>query len=594
MAGSATAVGDIIGGRYRIVDKAGEGGMSIVWDARDTKMNTRRAIKEVKKHSNDAQYRVNVNSLKQEAEMMKGLNHPLLPKIFDIIEEDNRLFVVMDYIEGLDLSQVLKRRVSAIPEELVIDWGIQLCEAMQYLHTSVIDETTGRPKCIVYRDMKPGNVKLLDDGTVRIFDFGIAREYSVEKSDDTMALGTRGYASPEAFKKGNQTDPRSDIYSLGVTLFHLVTGFGPIKFVDQPNLPPIRSINPSLSEGLEAIIIKCTQWNPDLRYQSCNEMRYDLEHYTEIGNDRRRELQKKVTIFKGLAIAGIACLVLGIGTMVGSTLLKGSSYDGLVEQAAAAVNSGESEQAEELYTQAISVDPGRADAYLGLVDAKEGAYASDGDFTQEEASAWNDIYKNNQGSLERLDSYAEICYDVGKLYFSQYSYGDELSQTSSSVTWFQRAIDAGAVAGSGFDSTDEALAEVYVTIGTFSQTVQASIQEGTEQEDYVNLWNALESGVGNETGSNLAQLSMYSLAYSTINSESLLPKFKGAGISESRVTSLLSEVYEKTRAIDSGSVPEKMQEDYEAIINGYESAQNKIEAVYNNSGSGNTGSGTRR
>ena len=127
--------------------------------------------------------------------------------------------------------------------------------------------------------MKPANVMLQPNGHIKLIDFGIAREYKEQNLADTISLGTKGYAAPEQFGGKGQTDPRTDIYCLGVTLYHLVTGKNPCE--PPYELYPIRHWNPDLSAGLESIILKCTQMNPQDRYHSCAELLYALQHYEE-------------------------------------------------------------------------------------------------------------------------------------------------------------------------------------------------------------------------------------------------------------------------------------------------------------------------
>ena len=184
----------------------------------------------------------------------------------------------MDYIEGNTLEKALKH-MGAQPQEYVIEWGIQLCEVLEYLHT--------RKTPIIYRDLKPGNIMLRPNGTITLIDFGIAREYKEAKAGDTSYLGTRGYAAPEQFGGMGQTDARTDIFCLGATLYHLVTGHNPSE--PPYEFYPIRYWNQQLSPGLEYIISKCVQSNPDDRYNSCAEVMYDLQNYRELEKGYKKE-----------------------------------------------------------------------------------------------------------------------------------------------------------------------------------------------------------------------------------------------------------------------------------------------------------------
>ena len=594
-----TQIGSVIDSKYRVIDQIGEGGMSVVWLVTDSRLNKQWAIKEIKKNARTETHKVIVDSLRAEANLMKGLDHPALPRIVDIIEDGDSLYVVMDFIQGDDLLSIMKNHRRVITEADVVDWGIQLCDALTYLHS----------KGIVYRDMKPGNIMLLSDGTVKIIDFGIAREYSPDKEDDTMPLGTRGYASPEAFKRGVQTTPVSDIYSLGVTLFHLVTGHGPMEYVDQPTLPPIRMINPALSEGLEYVIIKATQWAPAERYQSCNEMRYDLENLGNLTKEHRRKLERTMFLFKASAIAGAVCLVLGIGFMVGSNMVRGSSYDDIMLRASTASTEEQGENAsaaEQLYTQAIGIISDDITPYSDLVN---NVYKADSEFTTSEASRWARLFEQNRGAISGDEGYAKLCYDAGIDYFIYYAYGDELTRGSQAVSWFDAAIadyDARTSRNQACTMTaaERSTAQIYRTIGEFSQRLSRATQEGTEGESYAEYWDALEQGVANLSNSDavIVRLRLCDVVFEAINSPVYLAGFNRAGVSETRVNSLLDDVYGIAESLQAdASVNESTATLCDNIIDNYSAAANNVSSTYHNVGAqaanyssntGGTGSGS--
>lgn len=260
-------IGEIIDDKYEILVEVGHGGMSTVYLAIDKRLNKQWAVKEVKHKSQERIDEIVIQSAIDEANMIKRLDHPAIVRIVDIIDNNDALYIVEDYVEGETLSNILERD-GAQPQELVIKWMRQLCDALEYLHT--------RKPPIIYRDMKPDNVMLKPDGDIKIIDFGIAREYKENNIADTMALGTKGYAAPEQFGGQGQTDARTDIYCLGVTLYHLLTGHNPRN--PPYELYPIRYWNPQLSKGLEEIILKCTKLNPKDRYQSCAEIIQALDN----------------------------------------------------------------------------------------------------------------------------------------------------------------------------------------------------------------------------------------------------------------------------------------------------------------------------
>lgn len=357
-----TRVGTVLGGKYEILKKIGQGGMSIVYVAMDTRLNKQWAVKEIKQNPKQ-DTRTLLKGLQMEANILKMVDHPVLPRIVDIINYNGTVFVVMDYIEGRPLNEVLKLE-GAQPQEKVIEWAKDLCSALDYLHS--MDPP------IIYRDMKPSNIMLKPDGKVKLIDFGTAKEFDVESLADTTALGTRGYAAPEQFGDArgrgiHKTDARTDIYSLGATLYHVLTGKNPSEppYV----IKPIRDWDPSLSSGLEKIINKCTMPNPEDRYQSCTELIYDLEHYEELDDAFKRSCLKKMRSFLICAGLTVTFAAVAIGGYIGNEREKKLNYDNLINEGYADVVQGDYEGAAGLYVDAITqVDGSRNEAYLDLLD----------------------------------------------------------------------------------------------------------------------------------------------------------------------------------------------------------------------------------
>lgn len=257
-------IGKEIGGRYKLLKLVGRGGISEVYLAIDMRLNKTWAIKACRKIDCFA-----LTAVLSGATMMKQLNHEGLPMIVDIIDEEQYLFIVMEYVEGVTIDRII-REYGPQPEENVVEWAKQVCGILGYLHT------LNPPH--IHRDIKPANLMLTPAGKVKLIDFSIMNTYDPNKSFDEVALGTVGYASPEGFH--GQTDPRSDIYSLGVTMHEILTGVDP----KQPlyELKSISQVNPLLSKGLEYIISKCIELDPKNRYQSSFELNADLNQYKDL------------------------------------------------------------------------------------------------------------------------------------------------------------------------------------------------------------------------------------------------------------------------------------------------------------------------
>lgn len=264
-------VGDILENRYKILSLVGRGGSSYVFAATDERTNQIYAIKALRRDSN-LTFSIIMESLLTETNLLKRLDHPAIPRIIDVIEKMDIFYIVMEYVEG-DSLQKLLNEYGAMEESRVLDIARQLGSVLNYLHT--------QPSPIIYRDMKPANIMLKSDGKVKLLDYGTARRYKEHALSDTTCLGTVGYAAPEQFGGMGQTDARTDIYNLGVTLYHLVTNRNPAE--PPYEICPIRQVNPALSAGLEFIVQKCTQKDPQNRFQSAEELLHALDNIHKLG-----------------------------------------------------------------------------------------------------------------------------------------------------------------------------------------------------------------------------------------------------------------------------------------------------------------------
>lgn len=247
-------VGSLFDGRYKIIKILGEGGMSRVYLGENIKLGTLWAIKEIKK-TNDRKIDFYV-----EPNILKKLSHPALPRIFDIIESDEFLYIIVDYIEGDSLDKALINE-GKFDEKTVLGWTRQICDVLLYLHNL-------KPNPVIYRDMKPANIILTKEGCIKLIDFGIAREFKSDSDSDTVYIGTRGYAAPEQYGSG-QSSVTTDIYSLGVTMFRLITGK---SFCEYNARNETAGFPEGVSEQIWKIIKKCTRLNPENRYQSVQEI----------------------------------------------------------------------------------------------------------------------------------------------------------------------------------------------------------------------------------------------------------------------------------------------------------------------------------
>ncbi len=270
----------ILNHRYEIVRRIGGGGMGAVYLAKDRNLgDAPRAVKEmVESHLDPTQHEKAIGDFKRESLLLTSLEHPSIPTIYDYFYDEalGRFYLVMKYISGGDLASRMRAAVGGkIDEKTVTDWGMQVADVLDYLHS--------RPKPIIYRDLKPANLMIDGNtGRVMLIDFGIARWVSQQEKGVT-AVGTMGYAPPELFS--GRVVPASDVYSLGATMFHLLTAAdpqdNPLLIFDFSKNPRPRQINPAISTEMELILMRTVEYKPEDRYRTAGELRNELAHHLE-------------------------------------------------------------------------------------------------------------------------------------------------------------------------------------------------------------------------------------------------------------------------------------------------------------------------
>jgi len=259
-------------GRYRVARILGCGGMGAVYLAQDIRLaNKRVAVKQMVPDPTapPAEQAQAQQQFQLEASTLASLNHPNLPRVSDFFTEGGRHYLVMDYVDGETLEDILNRTPDFLPESQVLNWASQVCDVLSYLHS--------RQPPVIFRDLKPANIMVDRSGAVKLIDFGIARLFKPGKHTDTLRMGTMGYAPPEQYAGHGQTDTRSDIYSLGATLHHLLTGRDPTQHTPFTfDTAPPRSLNPAISPYIETAIMKAVAYDRAHRFQSASEMKQAL------------------------------------------------------------------------------------------------------------------------------------------------------------------------------------------------------------------------------------------------------------------------------------------------------------------------------
>lgn len=543
-----TEIGTVIDGKYEVLREIGRGGMSVVYLAMDTHLNKQWAVKEIRKKGSGKNDEVVVNSLLAEANMMKRLDHPSLPRIVDIIDNGVTIYVVMDYIEGESLDKILNE-YGAQSEERVIGWAKQLCDALGYLHSQ-------KPP-IIYRDMKPANVMLKPEGNIKIIDFGIAREYKEQNLADTTVLGTKGYAPPEQYS--GQTDARSDIFALGMTMHHLLTGIDPRN--GEP-YAPVRQWNPELSEGIEIIIDRCVEPAAENRYQSCSDLLYDLEHPELITRGFKKKQKRKLLSFIVSAGLCIFMAIAGVILNISATAVNNQDYD---------ANIGSSDPTK--YFAAVDIYPERVDAYNMLIEYYKNHDAENNDITK----VGNTI-EANADSLNLTDpEIADMHYDMGKLYFSDYE-GSFKSRAVNAKNFFEKAASNDAAS---FEKKE--IAECYDSICNF-MTNQSTTSEHS-LDDYTAIFEEIEAAMrtvdkATDNEANYDKISLYYVAMLLINDQA--EYMAGVGFERQTALELMANLKDKADGITStlsyvNDLKDKIGSSYDSFVSNINAKYDEVE-----------------
>ncbi len=542
-----TEIGTVIADKYKILDEIGRGGMSVVYLAMDKNLNKQWAIKEILKKGKGKNDEIIISSLLAEANMMKKLDHPALPRIVDIIDNGITIYVVMDYIEGESLDKILEKE-GPQPEELVIGWAKQICDVFSYLHSQ-------KPP-IIYRDMKPSNVMLKPEGNIKIIDFGIAREYKEQNFADTTVLGTKGYAPPE--QSYGQTDARSDIFALGMTMHHLLTGVAP-----RPGeaYMPVRQWNPELSEGIEAIIDKCVEPAAENRYQSSMDLLIDLEHPDLITKGYKKKQKNKLISFIASAVLSVFLCVSGVVLNLTATGLNNQDYD---------INLLGTDPSR--YYAAVEIYPERVDAYNKLI-----TYYKEHEATNDQIIKIGNTIEAHADVLDTSNpEIAYMYYNMGKLYFSDFE-GSFKSRAVSAQNFFKIATESTAV----FEKKE--ISECYYSICKF-MTNQSTTTEHS-LADFNNLFQEIESALSIvdkaiDGEANYDKISLYYVTMLLINDQA--EYMAGVGFERSNAMNMMSTLYDKTKGITSTlsyviELKEEIDQSYDGFVNAINAKYDAVE-----------------
>ena len=458
-------IGDIIDNSWEVVKKIGQGGTATVYLVRDIELNRYLALKEVPVR-NTERGKLQAKAVIAEISLLKTLSHPSIPRIIKMTHDAHSILIIMDYIDGYSLRDIIRKK-NYIPESMIIQWGIALCKTLRYLHNH-------EPK-IIYRDLKPHNVMITNENHLYLMDFGIAKEvtpnfdYSKEPK-----LGTLGFAAPEMSADAAWFDERSDIFALGRTLFFLATRNSPsvTHMPDGTPIPilPIRQYDSSRSVGLEKIILKCTEKNPEDRYQTIDEVLYDLEHIDEMSEGFRAKIKRRANMIYLL----FTTLTLGFVLVGGGLLYSRISVADNYKQALA---TGKTSQSIDSLLKASKLAPSEVEPYLEMVKI----YRSSGHFTSEDEFQLLGALQSNIPSLKGKEGAGDLLYQVGQLYWFYYPQNGQ----TKSVSWFEQAKEFGV------SKKNAHLLSIYLDLGTFKKGILSSITDNSDSGMYKTYWEAL-------------------------------------------------------------------------------------------------------
>lgn len=594
-------MGSIVDGKYKVLNKVGQGGMSVVYLALNEKANKTWAIKEVRKDGVQDFATVR-QGLIAETNILKNLNHKYLPSIVDVIDDRDTFLIVMDYIQGKSLKEVLQNNIEQegfpIPIEEVISWSKQLCDVLYYLHT--------RPDPIIYRDMKPANVMLKPDGEISLIDFGTARVFKTGNSEDTTCLGTPGYAAPEQYGGKGQSAPQTDIYCLGATMHHLITGRNPSA--TPFNFPRITQCRPTLLEetprelhntllGLEMIIEKCTQYDMENRYQSCAELKYDLEHPEELGLPYRRKLKRKMTAFG--VCAGMTAVLAGASLfgMLMENKTEKSGYDYYISSAEKMSETQINEKIE-MYRSAISLNAVSEKAYLGMLDTmlQDHVLSSEEDIVLRSVMNAKDSGRKqtNEECLKTNEAgYVYYAYERGLAYY--YSNEGNSDKTAAKY-WFDIVADADMYdldMGDNNENKDawQARAEILGKICKYSNSLGYVNEAGDAEVTYKDYWEDMMALIDQNVADRdnvITELRLYNDIVVQIYEQ--VQEFDAAGVTQSTMESTLEDIQSKMDRmnLNNNSQAQELKETVESNI---ESAKHNISAAFSRNSSITGGNG---
>lgn len=458
--------GEVVLGRYQIHKRLSESqGMSQVYLCFDLTIDKMVVLKEIDRH-NAGRMNINYEAILNEARILNTLNHPGIPRIITmegVNPPEDHVSIVMDHVEGFDLTRVMKERRHTFGESMAVNRMLDVARILEYLHS----------KDILYRDLKPSNIIITETST-SLLDFGISVAGASRVSSLGPALGTKGFLAPEQALANAKADLRIDIFSFGAVLFHLLTGVIPD---DIPKDFDFNILNypagSGMSTGLAKIILQCTQVNPEYRYQSFDEVINDLENYHALDTSYQKSLKRKRGIIFTAAVLSVLSAIGGAGVLYYANRDLANQYTSKIANANLSGNPDD-------FVDALKMNPTDVKAYDGFLKTIQ----SDGVFTPEEEAKLLSVIQPSLSDIKKADGYPELAFNLGKTYW--YFYEGNSSGEVLSDPWFMEVVEDTRTSD---DLRSEA--QVYSNLSQFTTNINSAVKTSSDSGMYLQYWNNL-------------------------------------------------------------------------------------------------------
>lgn len=479
-------------GRYILRDSIGAGGMGSVYlvESNDA-FHIQRALKIIQKGNQD---------IYSEIEALRELDHHGIPKIIEVIDTDNYVFIVQELVKGKSLKAIIEEN-TFIPEETILLWINDIADVLSYLHSAGY----------IHRDIKPTNIMVTEDGEIKIIDFGLAKEISTIDYIDKQVVGTRSYTAPERYER-RPADKRSDIYGFGSTCYYLVTGITPLEVTSSSSKKPMRIMLKNLqniqSKGMRNVIERCLALNPDKRYQDFDEIRYHLQSMDAYNVAvEKEEKKRKIHLWTLLTFLLVGFLLVGSGFVVMGQE-SSAHYESLIEQAQEYYDQGNLSEAKALYNEAIAYNKSQLSGYQGLFEVytKQGDYDAVIDQTQQ-------LFSNNSAAQEDPN----LLYLLGNAYYEKGEYAvaeDYLVKAVDLEPTIENHLVLGLdYASQGkYDQAQQVIVDLQEMGGDAIPSTYLSGQISNLQNDYTQAISSFQTVINNSTDTNLKQRAIRSLS----------------------------------------------------------------------------------